>query len=98
MTNRRRVTAWLLAMLVLFVTLVSGFEIAREAHHACTGEECRVCAHITVMREVLRVVSLALAFAAAAAAVRRLRREGLPAAVRSVPGRSPVFLKVRLLN
>lgn len=98
MTNRRRVTAWLLALLVLFVTLVSGFEIAREAHHACTGADCRICAHVTVLRAVLRVVSLAVAFASAAAAGRRLRQSGAPAAVRSFFARSPVYLKVRLLN
>ena len=98
MTNRRRVTAWLLALLVLFVTLVSGFEIAREAHHACTGADCRICAYVTVLRAVLRVDSLAVAVGIAAAAGRRLCRSCAPAAERSFFARSPVWLKVRLLN
>lgn len=97
MTNRKRITAWLLAGLALFVTLVSGFEIACEVHHACTGADCRVCAHITVVRELLRTVSFAVVSAIAAAAVRYVRTVAIGSA-RSVPACSPVCLRVKLLN
>ena len=97
MARRRRRMAWIMAGLVLFVTLVSGFEIAREADHVCTGEDCRICARITALRNVLRVVTLAVLGAAAATAF-RLRTGETAQRTRSVPAPSPVFLKVRLLN
>ena len=97
MTNRKRLTAWLLAALVLFVTLVSGFEIAYEAHHVCAGTDCRICAHITAVRDLLRSVSLAVVLLSAAGAI-RFARSAVPKPTRGVKASSPVCLRVRLLN
>lgn len=97
MTNRRRLTAWLLAGLVLFVTLVSGFEIACEAHHVCVGADCRICAHIMTVRVLLRSISLAVVLASAAAAI-RLASAAAPEPTRRVSACSPVGLRVKLLN
>ncbi len=97
MSSRKRLTAWLLACLILFVTLVSGFEIACEAHHVCVGEECRVCAHITIMRALLKTVSLAVVGTWITRAVCRARCVANSAS-RGISAISPVCLRVRLLN
>ncbi len=97
MANRKRLTAWLCVSLILFVTLVSGFEIARETHHVCDGAHCRVCAQITLVRELLRNVSLAVVSAFFAAAIRFVRSTA-PKPIRGMPADSPVCLRVKLLN
>ena len=97
MEGRKRRTAWLLVLLMLFVTLVSGFGIACAAHHACVGADCSVCAHITRVRGLLRNVSAALILAFAAAAFRFLKA-AVPKPMRGVSACSPVRLRVKLLN
>ena len=97
MSAKKRMTACLLAGLILFVTLVSGFEIAREAHHVCVGAECRICAQITVVRELLKTVSAAVVLLFFARTVFRVRRFTAKPS-RGVSAGSPVYLRVKLLN
>lgn len=60
MTNRRRVTALLLCIGLVFALAVSSAFIAHEAGHDCTGNDCPVCRMIMVHTDLLRMAGMAL--------------------------------------
>ena len=97
MKNIKRTTAVLLAALVLFAVISSLFAVIHEAHHDCTGENCRVCAMVAVCRTTLRTLADALI---AAAAVSACLCTALPVIYfsRAYFGKTLISLKVKLLN
>lgn len=60
MTNRRRVTALLLCIGLVFALAVSSAFIAHEAGHICSGEDCPICQMIAVNVNLLRTIGLAV--------------------------------------
>ncbi len=60
MTNRRRVTALLLCIGLVFALAVSSAFIAHEAGHDCTGDDCPICQMIAVNVNLLRAIGLAV--------------------------------------
>ncbi len=92
MTNRRRVTALLLCIGLVFALAVSSAFIAHEAGHDCTGNDCPICQMIAVNVNLLRTIGLAVLLLLALFALLRGRfahRHGhdLPAAGTLCPGR-----------
>lgn len=98
MADKKRLTALIFAALVFFALTASLFVIALETDHDCTGDNCPVCAAINVFRNTLKALGGALA--AAGAAVFCLC-SGVCAFLLSFAkanGKTPVALKVKLLN
>ena len=54
MNGHNRVSAALLACALVCVLLFSVFFIALEAEHDCAGEDCAVCAVLTLCENLLR--------------------------------------------
>ena len=98
MTIRKRLAAVILAALVLFALMTSLFVIIHEADHDCIGENCPVCAVISICQSTLKTLgSVSLAVAAVFACLRFTA--SAVAVFRITPIiKTPVSLKVRLLN
>ncbi len=60
MPNRKRITALLLCIGLVFALAVSSTYIAREAGHDCSGEDCPICQMIAVNVNLLRTIGLAV--------------------------------------
>ena len=69
MTSKKRISAVLIAMALVFAMLFFTFFIAAEADHDCVGEGCAVCCQISVCENVLKSVMCTLVMAAVFAAV-----------------------------
>ena len=88
-----------LAAIIVAVVFFSLFFVIHEAHHECTGEDCRICARIEACINTVKsfaglaAIALVLSFFS-----------GLLIISSHPPKRifgkenSPVFLKVKLLN
>lgn len=59
MTNRRRITALMLCIGLVFALFVSSAYIAHEAGHDCSGHDCPVCRMIAVSVNLIRMLGLA---------------------------------------
>ncbi|MBO4870014.1 MAG: hypothetical protein J5585_09925 [Clostridia bacterium] len=97
MINKRRLSAVILTALVFAVVMTSLFVVAHGADHDCTGDNCPVCALISVCRSTLKT----LAGAAAAAAVFALVRAFSDAVClcrAAAKNKTPIQLKVKLLD
>ncbi len=53
----KKITAGILAVMLLFLMLFSAFYLAAEADHDCTGEDCPICACIRQCGNTLRLMS-----------------------------------------
>lgn len=97
MKNTRRITAVILTALVLVAVVSSLFAVIHEAHHDCTGENCRICAMIAVCRSTLKafadalIVTSVFSSLCAAFVLMRFTHTG-------AYGKTPTALKVKLLN
>ena len=60
MTNRRRVTALLLCIGLVFVLAVSSAFIAHAAGHDCSGHACSICQMVAANVNLLRTLGLAV--------------------------------------
>ena len=60
MTNRKRITALLLCIGLVFALAVSSAFIAHEAGHDCTGDDCPICQMVSVSETLLRTIGLAV--------------------------------------
>ncbi len=60
MTNRKRITALLLCVGLVFALAVSSAYTAHEAGHDCSGEDCPICHMIVVNMNLLRIIDLAV--------------------------------------
>ena len=88
--------ALILALMLLFVMLISALFIARNAHHDCKGEGCSVCAIIAVCENMLKNISSAAAAAAVLTAAVFVIIKTLETASVFCPAATPVSLKVKL--
>lgn len=98
MTNKRRIYSSLLLLLILFVLVASFYFILHEADHDCTGEDCPVCALVAVCRNTLKTFFAAIVLAVASLAARRSGSTVFSSSSRENCGKTPVVLKVKLLN
>lgn len=98
MAKHIREISFVLVLAVCLLVLFSAVFITAEADHDCIGEDCRICAVITICKNTLKmqsavaadaVVSAALAFASIAVCV---------CIYRSDDKNSLVSLKVKLSN
>ncbi len=98
MTNKKRLTVVILAALILFALMTSLFVIIREADHDCTGENCPVCAVIAVCQNTVKTLGGVLGAAAIAFACFCFTASVI-AFFRTISyNKTPVSLKVKLLN
>lgn len=57
MNRNKKITAAVICMLFVFVTLASLFYIVEEENHLCTGEDCPICVCIHQAEQTLRNLS-----------------------------------------
>ncbi|MBR6159141.1 MAG: hypothetical protein IKQ40_02475 [Lachnospiraceae bacterium] len=50
----KRITAFILAAMMIFIVMFSLIFITAHVHHECTGEDCPVCACIEMCESMLR--------------------------------------------
>ena len=94
-TNGKIAIAIILAMLctVLFASLL----IACGAYHACSGEDCTVCACLNFSEEIARLL-VAFVFAIGFAALLTIKTLAFVDTGAGVAELTPITLKVKLLN
>ncbi|MCR5689091.1 MAG: hypothetical protein K6G71_02470 [Clostridiales bacterium] len=98
MVTKRRFAVAILAALILVAVTASLFVVLHEAGHECIGEGCPICAVVSVCRNVLKTLSVALAVFAAAAASGYFAVFFITVFNASLHKETPVSLKVKLLD
>ncbi|MBQ3356791.1 MAG: hypothetical protein IJG45_06725 [Oscillospiraceae bacterium] len=98
MAKQRRLAAAILAVFVLVAVMTSLFIMAHEVDHDCTGEDCPVCAVIALCRNALKVLCGTLIAAALLFACLRFTAPILLPIRVSSYSKTPITLKVKLLN
>lgn len=98
MTNKRRLAAVFLAAFILFAMTASLFVMAHEADHDCIGEGCSICAVISLCRNTLKALGGTLIAAALLFACLRFAAPILLPIRVSSYSKTPITLKVKLLN
>ncbi len=98
MTGKRGVLSALLAALLLLALIGSFALIVHEAEHDCSGEGCPVCAMIAICRDTLRRFTGAVVLGAAVVWLISFFALGVCISARERCVKTPVFLKVKLLN
>lgn len=96
MTREKRTAAMLLAALLAAVMLFSVFFIVLEADHDCAGEDCAVCAVLSVCEELLTGRSAAASCIAAAVLAAVVTRSAARLCAVGTGSVTPVSLKVKL--
>ena len=97
MMNKRRLSAVILTALVFAVVMTSLFVVAHGADHDCTGDNCPVCALISVCRNTLKTLADAAAVLAVLACVCAFSRAGCFCRA-AAENKTPIQLKVKLLD
>lgn len=59
-TKRRRMTAWILIVVIILVYFGSPFFVFTHLSHDCTGNDCPVCAEINACIVVIQLLSEAI--------------------------------------
>ena len=98
MEKKKRIIAILLAVTVFFVMLYSALFIVVHAGHDCVGENCPICYQISVCRNTLKNLSLAVSAAAFAAAFTYTLCRSISACADVTPSYTLVSLKVKLTD
>ncbi len=93
-----RFTAWILAVLVVLLMLVSYSFIAKEANHDCTGEDCPVCAFIQQCESTMHRIGSGLIIPAVCLIPVILCFFSILTTVTVILQETPVLNKVRLNN
>ena len=57
MKKTKTIAAFIMAVVIIAVMFSSAFFIAVKSEHDCTGEDCHVCASISVCKENLKTFS-----------------------------------------
>ena len=96
--KRNRIFALMLAVIMLLYITSAGAFIALEAGHECFGEDCPICAAIAVCAGTLQLLGLSAVVSLSLLAAQRcsLRCATFPPVWFSQ--KTPVSLKVLLLN
>ena len=94
----RKSTAWLIAVLLLMLTLFSSGYIVIESEHECEGEDCHVCRILEVCEAILHETGTAFSSLPSAAFL-FITIAILPVFISKVSINRTLFdLKVRLNN
>ena len=98
MEKVRRISAFFLAVLVLFAMMACLVTVVQNAGHTCTGEHCPVCELTEICLHTLKLLRDALFTVAAVLIIVCLAFSSvlLPALIPRVG--TPISLKVKLLN
>lgn len=94
----RRITAVILAVLMIAVVVFSSFTIAFESEHNCEGEGCRICECIEICIAILNNLGIRLSSAVSAASVTLFLCAGAALVISVFKKETPVTTKVRLNN
>ena len=96
--RKTRIFALALAIILLLCITAAGAFIAHEADHECSGDNCPICAAVAAWTGTLQLLGFAAAiFPALCSVLRRaVRRGALLPDLFSL--KTPVSLKVLLLN
>ena len=97
-TEKQRWQAWLLCILVAFVTFSSLFYVVEEQQHSCTGEDCPICACLQQAEQTLRTLGSGTAVPAMCGFVLLKVMQSVRKTTVCVLDNSPVSRKVRLNN
>lgn len=57
MSKKKRITALVLMILFVFITLFMTIFIAEEANHECIGDNCQICRQINFCENILKNIS-----------------------------------------
>ena len=98
MNKKRRLAALVFAALFLITVITSLFIIAHEADHFCIGEDCAVCALVSVCQHTIKALCSALVTAAFAVGCIGFLRIADGLCLKQADNRTPVSLKVKLSN
>lgn len=98
MGKRKKIAAVLFIVTILFFILGSALFIAAEVDHDCVGEGCTICHQISICRNTLKNLSIAVSAAAFAAAFTDIPCRGSFARTDCAQSDTPVSLKVKLTN
>ncbi len=98
MTAKRKITALILAAVILLAVAASLFIIIHEADHDCSGEDCPVCALIEACTDTIRSVSLLIAVAIIVSSAVLFAFSGIYLQKYFCIPQTPVSLKIKLLN
>ena len=98
MNHKRRLAALVFAALFLITVITSLFVIAHEADHTCIGEDCAVCALVSVCQHTIRTLCSALIAAACAVGCFGFLRIADGFGSIQAHQKTPVSLKVKLSN
>ena len=99
MIDKKRLAAACLALLIAAVLLISLAFIACEADHVCAGDNCPVCAVVSLCRDALKTLAGCFVAAAAVFACVCVAAAALTFyRVDTICGKTPVLLKDVLLN
>ena len=97
-SNRIRITAGMMAFMLLFIMLFSSFFIAAHADHDCTGEDCPVCAFIQQCENNIRGAGGGITYISVVILPVFLSFLLISADILSFQWGTPVSTKVRLNN
>ena len=98
MTNKKCLTVVILAAPILCALMTSLFVIMHEADHDCIGENCPVCAVIAVCQNTLKTLGGIVGAAALAFACFCFAASVIAFFLTISYNKTPVSLKVKLLN
>ena len=98
MNHKRRLAALVFAARFAISVITSLFVIAYEADHACIGEDCAVCALVSVCRYTIKTLCGALIAAACAVGCIGFLRIADGFGSIHAHKRTPVSLRVKLTN
>ncbi len=98
MGKRKKIAVALFIVTILFFMLGSVLFIAAQADHDCAGEGCTICHQISICRNTLKNLSIAVSAAAFAAVFIDIPYRGSFVRTDCVQSDTPVSLKVKLTN
>lgn len=98
MENKRKITAIILAVIVLLVMFYSAHFIAEESEHDCVGDDCPICCQINVCRSSLKNLSLAVVVAVLAAAFTFIIYRSIAVCTDTITYHTLISLKVKLTD
>lgn len=99
MTKKKRCLALITAIALLFVMLFSAAYIVKNSNHDCCGNaHCPICYHISVCRDVLKALLLAVGVHMSAALLSCIFYRLTKNHVSTAKSFTPISLKVKLLN
>lgn len=96
--DKKKITAVLLAGMLVVVLFCSALYIAAEANHDCAGENCPICYQINACRHNLKDITPAVCAAALAVVFTYTFCRRISFRTEVVPRCTLVSLKVKLTN